>query len=72
MGAITTIFFLSKRVYAAEQGMVFGVFRDRGDHFKVVGLKNLASTRRHYIKVSVSPLKVHLRAILFTASKNVT
>ena len=45
------------------------VFRDRGDHFKVVGLKNLANARN--IKFSVLPFIWHLRAILFTSSTNI-
>ena len=44
--------------------------RDRGDHFKVEELKNLANARN--IKFSVLPFIWHLRAILFTASTNIT
>ena len=29
------------------QYTLYGEYRDRGDHFKVVGLKNLASTKKH-------------------------
>ena len=46
------------------------VGRDRGDHFKVVGLKNLANARN--IKFSVLPFIWHLRTILFTTSTNIT
>ena len=46
------------------------ILRDPGDHFKVVGLKNLADARN--IKVSVLPFIWHLCAILFTTSANIT
>ena len=45
-------------------------YGDRGDHFKVVGLKIWPVQKK--INVSVSPLELHLRATLFTASMNVT
>ena len=52
----------------AEVGII--LVRDRGEHFKVVGLKNLADARN--IKFSVLPFIWHLCAILFTTSANIT